>query len=111
MQESVIDHRVFEELKGTVGADFVAELVNTFLQEAPPMLAELRAAFAARTADPFRRAAHSLKTNANTFGALQLGALARTLEQGEMPTDERSLDALETAYREAETALRALIDG
>ena len=32
----------------TAGADFVRELVDTFLQEAPAMLAELRRALAAR---------------------------------------------------------------
>ena len=44
------------------------------------MLAELRAARAAADADRFRRAAHSLKSNSHTFGALGLGALARDLE-------------------------------
>ena len=46
------------------------------------MLAELKRALAADQAEPFRRAAHSLKSNANTFGALALGALARELELG-----------------------------
>ena len=56
------------------------ELVDTFLEEAPRMLDELRAALAAKDADRFRRAAHSLKSNSNTFGALKLGAMARDLE-------------------------------
>ena len=37
-------------------------------------LAELRAAQAAASAERFRRAAHSLKSNSHTFGALRLGA-------------------------------------
>ena len=68
------------ELQDATGAEFVAELVDTFLQEAPAMLDDLRHALAARDADTFRRAAHSLKSNGNTFGALALGALARDLE-------------------------------
>ena len=44
------------------------------------MLAELRSARAAGDAERFRRAAHSLKSNSNTFGALALGAQARALE-------------------------------
>ena len=36
------------------------------------MLAELREAHAAGAADAFRRAAHSRKSNSNTFGASRL---------------------------------------
>ncbi len=42
MDESVIDQATYSELEETAGAEFVAELVDTFLQEAPLMLAELR---------------------------------------------------------------------
>ena len=109
MADYLIDHHTFTELQQTVGADFVSELVETFFEEAPQMLAELRTALAARAADPFRRAAHSLKTNAHTFGALALGAQARALEQGGLPSDATGLDALETAYAETATRLRTLI--
>ena len=108
MAEDLIDHAIFNELQQTVGADFVGELVDTFFEEAPQMLAELRTALAARAAEPFRRAAHSLKTNANTFGALALGAQARVLEQGGLPSDATGLDVLETLYARTATALRAL---
>ena len=77
-----IDRSVFAELQATAGADFVVELVDTFFEEAPQMLAELRAALAAGAAERFRRAAHSLKTNANTFGAMALGAQAREARTG-----------------------------
>ena len=43
MNEPTIDLATFTELQNTAGADFVAELVSTFLEEAPGMLAELRA--------------------------------------------------------------------
>ena len=52
MPESVIDPATYGELQATAGADFVAELVDTFLEEAPGMLAELRSARA--DADPAR---------------------------------------------------------
>ena len=44
------------------------------------MISELRSALAAGDAERFRRAAHSLKSNSNTFGASALGAIARELE-------------------------------
>ena len=80
MDESVIDRAVYAELRDTTGAEFVAELVDTFIEEGPGMLAELRTARAEGNAERFRRAAHSLKSNGNTFGALKLAALAREIE-------------------------------
>lgn len=82
MNDGTVDRAVFEELKVTAGADFVRELVETFLSEAPGMLEELRRSLAANDADRFRRAAHSLKSNSNTFGASALAAMARNLELG-----------------------------
>jgi len=73
MDEPVIDKSVYAGLQDTVGAEFAAELVDTFIEEASGMLAELRSALAERHAERFRRAAHSLKTNSNTFGAMKLG--------------------------------------
>jgi HPt (histidine-containing phosphotransfer) domain-containing protein len=80
MSAPTIDRATFDALRETTGAEFVAELVDTFLQEAPSMLDELRRSLAAQDAGTFRRAAHSLKSNCNTFGALTLGAMARELE-------------------------------
>ena len=71
--DPVIDPTTFAALAQMAGADFVDELVDTFLEEAPQMLADLRAAAAEHDADRFRRAAHSLKSNAMTFGALSVG--------------------------------------
>ena len=82
MADATIDRAVFEELKTTAGADFVRELVGTFLSEAPGMLAELRDSLSARDPDRFRRAAHSLKSNSNTFGASALAGMAKQLELG-----------------------------
>ena len=91
MHPRVIDPSTFAELQESAGADFVAELVGTFLEEAPGMLAELRAALAVRDAERFRRAAHSLKSNSHTFGATALGALAREIELRGLDGDQRAM--------------------
>ena len=107
MIDETIDAATFAELKDTAGADFVSDLVATFVdEEAPQMLAELRAARAEGAVERFRRAAHSLKSNANTFGALALGEMARALELGGVPADEAPLTALEAAYADAAAALQ-----
>ena len=112
--DSPIDRATFEELQATAGAEFVGELVDTFLEEAPTMLAALRAALAAADADAFRRAAHSLKSNSNTFGAQRLGVLARELELGGIDKARagaaQPLAALDTEYDRVARALTELRD-
>ena len=111
MTPPIIDRAVFKELQDTAGADFVQELVGTFLEEAPLMLQELQDALMAQSADRFRRAAHSLKTNALTFGAMALGEHAKALEQGGLPADASMLQGVQAAYAEAAAALRDLSRG
>lgn len=108
MSHPVIDPHVFDELQANAGADFVAELVDTFAEEAPGLLAEMRSALAAGAAERFRRAAHSLKSNSHTFGATQLADLARTLELGGLPPSAAAVDALARAVETTLVALKTL---
>ena len=112
MSAPVIDAATFEALKKTTGAEFVLELVDTFLQEGPVMLEDLRRALAAKDAEKFRRTAHSLKSNSNTFGALTLGAMARELELTSASKvsegDAKPVDALAGEYSRVAAALTAL---
>ena len=111
MAAPAIDRAAFAELQATAGADFVRELVDTFLEEAPPMLAELGEAHAAGSAEAFRRAAHSLKSNASTFGASTLAAMARDLElQGIAAATPAALSALAQHYDQVSADLKALRD-
>ena len=109
MTDATIDPATFAELESAAGADFARELIDTFLEEAPPMLAELRGALAAGNPEGFRRAAHSLKSNSHTFGALTLGAMARELELSGL-TANLSLDALAQEYARVAAALKELRD-
>ena len=76
----VIDKTTFEELKQMSGADFINELIDAFLEEAPHMIDQMQTALDSKDVESFRRNAHSLKSNANTFGATELGTLAKGLE-------------------------------
>ena len=113
MSARVIDAATFAELQDSAGADFVGELVDTFLEEAPIMLLEIKGALAAAQAEPFLRAAHSLKSNANTFGALALGVVARDLELGGLDAGRSpgAIDRLDQEYARARDALKGLRDG
>jgi HPt (histidine-containing phosphotransfer) domain-containing protein len=115
MDQSSIDRAVYAELRDTTGAEFVVELVNTFIEEAPGMLAELRAAHAEGNTERFRRTAHSLKSNGKTFGAMKLAEMAREFELKGLDTDptrdEARLAALEAEYARAAAELKALRNG
>ena len=114
MTQSPIDPATFEDLQQTAGKEFVRELIDTFLAEAPVMLATLDRAYAARSAAEFRRAAHSLKSNGNTFGALALGVLARELELADVDAVRAagagSVEALRAEYARVAAALAELRD-
>lgn len=112
MSAPTIDPATFEALKETTGTEFALELVDTFLQEAPVMLEDLRGALAAQDSDKFRRTAHSLKSNSNTFGASALAAMARELEvtglAAVLARGGQPLDALAQEYSRVAAALTAL---
>ena len=108
MSRPVIDPHTFDELQANAGADFVAELVDTFAEEAPLLLAEMHSALVAGAAERFRRAAHSLKSNGHTFGATRLATMARALELGRLPADASALHALGPEIDNALAALQAL---
>jgi HPt (histidine-containing phosphotransfer) domain-containing protein len=112
MTEPTIDRAVFDELKEAAGPEFVQELVDTFLTEAPLILDELRRSFAQREPDAFRRAAHSLKSNANTFGAHVLGGIAKELELGGLApvvaANGQSIEALAQEYARVAAVMKEL---
>ena len=103
-----IDTSVFRELQASAGSDFVQELLDTFIQEAPLMLAQLRRSRDSESAESFRRAAHSLKSNAQAFGAEALANHARELELRGLPAEAAALERLESACEAAVKALQEL---
>ena len=109
---SVIDHAIFNELKQVSGDDFINELIDTFLEDAPKMIAEMKAALASGNAETFRRAAHSMKSNAATFGAVGLSALAKELEmlgkENKLPETGDRLRLLEESFSSVREALLGL---
>ncbi|HKY54772.1 MAG TPA: Hpt domain-containing protein [Anaerolineales bacterium] len=76
----LIDKATFEELKQISGADFINELIDAFLDDGPGMIQNMQASLDTKDVESFRRNAHSLKSNANTFGATELAILAKELE-------------------------------
>lgn len=76
----VLDLKTFTALKESTGEDFITELIDAFFEDAVTQMNDMKSALASKDDEVFRRAAHSLKSNAATFGATDLHALARELE-------------------------------
>lgn len=109
MTAPLIDCATLDELQAEAGREFVAELVDTFCEEAPQMIAELRRSASGADAGAFRRAAHSIKSNGRTFGAARLAASALALEVGGLPGDAAAIDALNEELAQTVAALRELV--
>ena len=56
-------------------------MIDTFLADAPELVATLRRALDEGSSEELRRAAHTLKSNGATLGATEFAELCRTLEQ------------------------------
>jgi len=111
MPISQIDMNTFNDLKESTGADYIGELIDAFLDDAPNLFAQMRSALTTQDAESFRRAAHSMKSNAATFGAMDLSALAKELEslgrENNLEIGNR-LEGMEESFRQVESQLRAL---
>lgn len=105
---SVIDLNTFNDLRETTGAQFVNELIDTFIEDSPSLINQMKKAISLLDAESFRRAAHTLKSNAATFGAMQLSSLARELEsmgrENNLEIGNR-LEVLEEAFQKAKSQL------
>jgi HPt (histidine-containing phosphotransfer) domain-containing protein len=115
MPTTVIDLPTFENLKSEMGEDFIVELVDTYLSDAPNLLLEMRQALHDENCTTFQRAAHSLKSTSATFGALNLSTLAKELEMmgksGSLDGAESRLDLVTSEYAQVEKTLKELIQG
>ena len=110
-----IDGGAVEQLAATMGGAFVAELIDTFVEDGRQLVATLRRSLAASDVDAFRRAAHSLKSNGETLGAKAVAALSRELETmargGSLGGAEERLEPLATRYEAAARALEEIRRG
>jgi GAF domain-containing protein/CheY-like chemotaxis protein/HPt (histidine-containing phosphotransfer) domain-containing protein len=96
--DGLIDEAVLARLADGTGGDegFVSELIEQFVADAPRLVAAARAGLDAGDVEEVRRAAHTLKSNAATFGAHGLAGRSRELE------DAATRGALEGASEQVE---------
>jgi HPt (histidine-containing phosphotransfer) domain-containing protein len=109
-----LDSHAVQALRESVDNDdeFLRELVETFLEDSPGQLAELRAAADAGDAGAVRRVAHTLKSNGATFGVVRLEQVCRELELrasgGDLEGANELIGEIDKALAEARPELQAL---
>ena len=108
-----VDAAVLDRLAESMGGDdaFVAELIEQFVTDSPALVAAARKGLEAGDAEEVRRAAHTLKSNAATFGANELADRSRRLENaakaGELDDGETSIDGVAEELERVHAALRS----
>ena len=114
---SALDTNVLIELRESVGNDqeFFAEIIDDFVADAPVQLEVLREAASSGDATRATRAAHTLKGNSRTFGAVALASLSQDAEAaaaaGDLTGVLSRLDEIDSEWGRVEPALHAWRDG
>jgi CheY-like chemotaxis protein/HPt (histidine-containing phosphotransfer) domain-containing protein len=111
---AVLDRVALESLREMVGGDpeFLVELIDTFLDDAPQLLADMGQAVEQGDAGGLRLAAHSLKSNSADFGAKALSALCKELEMmgkaGALDGAVERVAQAKAEYERVKTTLQAM---
>ncbi len=89
---------------------YLHELIDSFLEDAPQLVTDLRSGVEAGDAKRVHVAAHSLKANAADFGATRLRDFNRTLEEmaknGTLEEAPDLVTAIELEYPRVHSALQ-----
>jgi HPt (histidine-containing phosphotransfer) domain-containing protein len=108
-----IDRDAFARLREITGEDdaFLAELIDTYLDDGARQIAALVAAAAAGDVNAMVRPAHTLKSASDSIGALRLADHCRGLEAaargGAVPDPVGRAAVVSAAFDEAAAALAA----
>lgn len=114
-EESVLDQAALAQLLDVIGGKTsdLAELIESFLDESPGLMEQLREGIRASKTDLVRRASHTLKSSARDFGALDLSMVCATLEHdsnsGRLTNAAGLVAEIETRYAIARMALEDLL--
>ncbi len=107
-----LDASAIESLRELDGEAFLAEVIGTFLSDAPALVAALRTTYEEGDTEALRRTAHTLKSNGQIFGAGSFSELCRDLEErarrGTLDGTADVIDRIDREYAALETTLTAL---
>ena len=110
--KTIIDRKTFADLKELMGADLMAELIDTYIQETGDLIDQLQTTLEVQDAAAFGRCAHSIKSSSASLGALDFSQSARQLEligkAGDLSNAGSLLDGLTTDFLDVKQNLEVL---
>jgi PAS domain S-box-containing protein len=110
--EFSLEAAALQNLRDLGGMDFVIEVVDLFLADAPALITSLRSSLERQDTEELRRAAHTLKSNGSTLGATTFATLCRTAEQrakdGRLDGLSQLVDRIEQEYGTLQETLASL---
>ncbi|HAM71954.1 MAG TPA: hypothetical protein DCM86_09960, partial [Verrucomicrobiales bacterium] len=102
------------ELREPGQPDPLAQLVDLFLRDSLPRVAQIEAALLAGDAPAAAAAAHTLKGSASNLGARKLAALCATIEKqakgGDVPAANTVLEPLKGEFQRVQSFLKAEVE-
>jgi PAS domain S-box-containing protein len=110
--EISLEAAALQNLRDLGGDEFLGEVVDVFLADAPALITSLRSSLERHDTEELRRAAHGLKSNGSTLGATAFAELCGTVEQhakdGRLDGVSQLVDRIEQDYRTLQEALASL---
>jgi HPt (histidine-containing phosphotransfer) domain-containing protein len=111
---AVLDPAALDNLLEMLGGEFefLVELIDSFLEDAPKLLNELNGYVWKADAEGIRRVGHSLKSNGADFGATRFSNLCKDLEEmgksGDLGGVADLTGQVSDEYKKVEAALAAI---
>ncbi len=110
-----IDPKVLEELRSVGGAEFVRQVVDTFLEVQRASVTQMREALDQRDAQALERSAHRLKGSCASVGAAQAAHLCLELQgcgkAGHLEPAAPVVAALQDELTMVVDSLKAIVGG
>lgn len=109
--EGGLDRAALQKLLELVGGEqaLLAELIDSFLQDTPPLLVSMRRALEKKDAAQLGMAAHTLKSTSRGFGAVRLSEWCVELEaMGNAGTLDGAAELVAQLEKEYQQVSRAL---
>ena len=103
----VLDEARMRDLTENLG-DGLAEVIETYLEDAPRLIEEMRRAYQLDDSGALQRLAHTLKSNSGIFGAAQMVRLCRDIEadaRGGWQMGRDHLEAISREYKKVQDVL------
>lgn len=109
----IVDRDTLEELRDVMEDEF-SLLIDTFIQDAPGRIAELRSVHASDDIAGLEKPAHTLKGSSSNIGAPKLSSICAALVDGVRAGDPGDVDAaiadIEQAFLELKDVLLTFKD-